>query len=209
MTDSRPSGNQAIGMGSPVGNVLESTAPSNCASVPDFDTVYEAQVDFVWRAVRRMGVHAADTDDVVQEVFVIVHRRLGEFEGRAQLKTWVFRILVHVVRHYWRTHQRRPGDRAAEDPAAIHALVADREESPFARLERVEAVRILDRLLAELDEDKREVFVLAEIEQMTAIEIAEIVEANANTVSSRLRAARQEFEKALLRFRAQELRRQP
>jgi RNA polymerase sigma-70 factor (ECF subfamily) len=114
-----------------------------------------------------------------------------------------------VVRHYWRTHQRRPGDRAAEDPAAIHALVADREESPFARLERVEAVRILDRLLAELDDDKREVFVLAEIEQMTAVEIAEIVEANANTVSSRLRAARQEFEKALLRFRAQELRRQP
>ncbi|HJX66256.1 MAG TPA: RNA polymerase sigma factor [Polyangia bacterium] len=196
-------------MGSPVGNVLESTALSNCASVPDFDTVYEAQVDFVWRAVRRMGVHAADTDDVVQEVFVIVHRRLGEFEGRAQLKTWVFKILVHVVRHYWRTHQRRPGDRAAEDPAAIHALVADREESPFARLERVEAVRILDRLLAELDDDKREVFVLAEIEQMTAVEIAEIVEANANTVSSRLRAARQEFEKALLRFRAQELRRQP
>jgi RNA polymerase sigma factor, sigma-70 family len=209
MTDSRPPGNQAIGMGSPVGNVLESTALSNCASVPDFDTVYEAQVDFVWRAVRRMGVHAADTDDVVQEVFVIVHRRLGEFEGRAQLKTWVFKILVHVVRHYWRTHQRRPGDRAAEDPAAIHALVADREESPFARLERVEAVRILDRLLAELDDDKREVFVLAEIEQMTAVEIAEIVEANANTVSSRLRAARQEFEKALLRFRAQELRRQP
>ena len=209
MTDSRPSGNQAIGMNSPAGNLLESTAPSNCASVPDFDTVYEAQVDFVWRAVRRMGVHAADTDVVVQEVFVIVHRRLGEFEGRAQLKTWVFRILVHVVRHYWRTHQRRPGDRAAEDPAAIHALVADREESPFARLERVEAVRILDRLLAELDEDKREVFVLAEIEQMTAAEIAEIVEANANTVSSRLRAARQEFEKALLRFRAHELRRQP
>lgn len=209
MTDSRPSGNQVIGMNSPTGNLLESTAPSNCASVPDFDTVYEAQVDFVWRAVRRMGVHAADTDDVVQEVFVIVHRRLGEFEGRAQLKTWVFRILVHVVRHYWRTHQRRPGDRAAEDPAAIHALVADREDSPLARLERAEAVRILDRLLAELDEDKREVFVLAEIEQMTAIEIAEIVEANANTVSSRLRAARQEFEKALLRFRAQELRRQP
>jgi RNA polymerase sigma-70 factor (ECF subfamily) len=76
-------------------------------------------------------------------------------------------------------------------------------------LERAEALRILDRLLSELDEDKREVFVLAEIEQMTAAEIAEIVEANVNTVSSRLRVARQEFEKALLRFRAHELRRQP
>jgi len=177
--------------------------------VPDFDSVYEAQLDFVWRTVRRMGVRPADTDDVVQEVFFVVHRRLAEFEGRAQLKTWVFKILLHVVRHYWRTHQRKPGDRAGEDPREIHTLEADRDNGPAATLERVEALRILDRLLAELDEDKREVFVLAEVEQMTAAEIAEIIEANVNTVSSRLRAARQEFEKALLRFRAHELRRQP
>jgi len=177
--------------------------------VLDFDVVYEEQMEFVWRTVRRMGVRTADVDDVVQEVFVIVHRRLAEFEGRAQLKTWVFKILVHVVRHYWRTHQRKPGDQAADDPAEIQTLAADHENSPSAVLERVEALRVLDGLLARLDEDKREVFVLAEIEQMSAAEIAEIVEANVNTVSSRLRAARQEFEKALLRFRAQELRRQP
>jgi len=120
----------------------------------------------------------------------------------------VFKILVHVVRHYWRTHQRKPGDQAAEDPAEIQTLASDHENSPSAMLERVEALRVLDGLLARLDEDKREVFVLAEIEQMSAAEIAEIVEANVNTVSSRLRAARQEFEKALLRYRAQELRRQ-
>ena len=81
----------------------------------DFDAVYEDLVEFVWRTVRRMGVRAADADDVVQDVFVIVHRRLAEFEGRAQLKTWVFKILVHEVRHYWRTHQRKPGDRAGEN----------------------------------------------------------------------------------------------
>jgi RNA polymerase sigma-70 factor (ECF subfamily) len=196
-------------MRSPAGNVLETAALSGCACVPDFDTVYEAQLDFVWRTVRRMGVRPADTDDVVQEVFFVVHRRLAEFEGRAQLKTWVFKILVHVVRHYWRTHQRKPGDQAAEDPAEIQTLASDHENSPSAMLERVEALRVLDGLLARLDQDKREVFVLAEIEQMSAAEIAEIVEANVNTVSSRLRAARQEFEKALLRFRAQELRRQP
>jgi RNA polymerase sigma-70 factor (ECF subfamily) len=178
-------------------------------SVPDFDAAYESQVDFVWRAVRRMGVRPADMDDVVQEVFFIVHRRLAEFEGRAQLTTWVFKILVHVVRHYWRTHRRKPGDRVAEDSAEIQTLAADHESGPAATLERIEALRVVDRLLAELDEDKREVFVLAEIEQMTAAQIAEIVEANVNTVASRLRAARQEFEKALLRFRARELRRQP
>jgi len=193
----------------PAGNALAAAVLPNRAAVPDFDSVYEANLDFVWRAVRRMGVRAADADDVVQEVFVIVHRRLAEFEGRAQIKTWVFKILVHVVRHYWRTHQRKPGDQATEEPADMQALTADHEQGPAATLERVEALRILDRLLATLDEDKREVFVLAEIEQMTAAQIAEIVEANVNTVASRLRTARQEFEKALLRFRAHELRRQP
>jgi RNA polymerase sigma-70 factor (ECF subfamily) len=196
-------------MRSPAGNALQTAASQSGVSVPDFDAAYESQVDFVWRAVRRMGVRPADMDDVVQEVFFIVHRRLAEFEGRAQLKTWVFKILVHVVRHYWRTHQRKPGDRVAEDSAEIQTLAADHESGPAATLERIEALRILDRLLAQLDEDKREVFVLAEIEQMTAVQIAEIVEANVNTVASRLRAARQEFEKALLRFRARELRRQP
>ena len=209
MTNSRGPGNQGISMRFPAGNALAAAVLPNRAAVPDFDSVYEANLDFVWRAVRRMGVRAADADDVVQEVFVIVHRRLAEFAGRARVKTWVFKILVHVVRHYWRTHQRRPGDRAAEDPAAIQALAADHEHGPAAMYERVEALRVLDRLLSQLDEEKREAFVLAEIEQMTAAEIAEIIEVNVNTVGSRLRAARQEFEKALLRFRAHELRRQP
>jgi RNA polymerase sigma-70 factor (ECF subfamily) len=197
-------------MRSPAGNVLESTvSPTGIMGVVlDFDAVYEDLVEFVWRTVRRMGVRAADADDVVQDVFVIVHRRLAEFEGRAQLKTWVFKILVHEVRHYWRTHQRKPGDRAGENVTLLQTLPADRESGPAASLERVEAVRILDRLLAGLDEDKREVFVLAEIEQMTAVEIAEIVDANVNTVASRLRAARQDFKKALARFRAHELGRQ-
>jgi RNA polymerase sigma-70 factor, ECF subfamily len=194
-------------MESPAGKILESEAVPRHPSAPDFDAIYETYVDFAWQTVRRMGVCPADADDVVQEAFVVVHRRLAEFEGRAQIKTWVFKILVHLVRHYWRTHQRRPGDQAADDLAQIQSLAAGHD--PAAALERVEALRILDRLLAELDVDKREVFVLAEIEQMTAAEIAEIVEANPNTVASRLRAARQEFEKALLRFRAHEMRRQP
>ena len=198
-------------MRTPAENVLAS-GPSPAGTVGaglDFDVVYEEQVEFVWRTARRMGVCAADADDVAQDVFVIVHRRLAEFAVRAQIKTWVFKILVHVVRHYWRTHQRKPGDRAGEDVTRMQNLAADRESCPTISLERVEAMRIVDQLLATLDEDKREVFVLAEIEQMTGLEIAEIVEANPNTVASRLRAARRDFEKALVRFRAQELGRQP
>jgi RNA polymerase sigma-70 factor, ECF subfamily len=198
-------------MRSPAGNVVATSAsPADASGARlDFDAVYEEQVEFVWRAARRMGVSAADADDVVQDVFVIVHRRLAEFAGRAQLKTWVFKILLHVVRHHWRRHRRKPGDRAGEDVTPMQHLTTERDSGPATSLERVEAMRIVDRLMDTLDDEKREVFVLAELEQMTAAEIAEVVEANPNTVASRLRAARRDFEKALARFRARELGRQP
>jgi RNA polymerase sigma-70 factor (ECF subfamily) len=87
--------------------------------------------------------------------------------------------------------------------------VAAQEKGPAGELERREALRVLDRLLCELEEGKRLVFVLAEVEQLTLAEIAEVVEANANTVASRLRAARRDFDQALLRFQARELGRMP
>jgi RNA polymerase sigma-70 factor, ECF subfamily len=176
---------------------------------PDFDTLYETMVEYVWNAVCRMGVHGSDAEDVVQEIFVIVYRRLGKFEGRAQVKTWLFKIMVHVVQHYFRAHARRPGDRAAEKGTEIQALVEAKEKGPAGELERLEALRVLDRLLCELEEGKRLVFVLAEVEQLTLAEIAEVVEANANTVASRLRVARRDFDQALLRFQARELGRMP
>lgn len=170
-----------------------------------FDALYESMVDYVWNVVSRMGVPPSDAEDVVQEVFVTVYRRLGEFEGRAQLKTWVFRIAVHFVQHYFRTRVRKPGDRATAKGTEIHVLVDQGENGPASHVEHAERYDALDRVLAELDEPKRLVFVLAELEQMTLSEIGEVVGANANTVATRLRAARQAFEKALARFQAREL----
>jgi len=174
-------------------------------ALADFDAVYEEMVGYVWNVVSHMGVHPSDAEDVVQEVFVTVYRRLGEFEGRALLKTWVFRIAVHLVQHYFRTHVRKPGDRATMKGTEIHVLADQRENGPASHVERMERYDALDRVLAELDEPKRLVFVLAELEEMTLSEIGEVVGANANTVATRLRAARQAFEKALARFQAREL----
>jgi RNA polymerase sigma-70 factor (ECF subfamily) len=189
-------------------NTVQRPPPSSAGLLDaNFDEIYESMVQYVWNIVSRMGVHRSDAEDVVQEVFVIVHRRLDDFEGRAQLKTWVFKIAVHVVQHYFRTHARKPGDRATAKGTEIHSLVERQENGPAAEAERRERLRTLDHLLDQLDEPKRAVFVLAEIEQLTLSEIAEIVELNANTVASRLRAARQGFEKALSRYRARELER--
>ena len=175
----------------------------------DFDKVYDDMVEYTWNAVCRMGVRGSDADDVVQEVFVIVYRRLPEFEGRARLKTWIFEIMVHVVQHHFRAHARKPGDRATGKGTEIESLVASQDKGPARELERRDALRVLDRLLLELDDAKRVVFVLAEIEQMTLAEIAEILEANVNTVATRLRAARRDFERALSRFHTREQDRVP
>jgi RNA polymerase sigma-70 factor (ECF subfamily) len=166
--------------------------------------VYEENLRFVWRAARRLGIDPADTDDIVQEVFVVAHRKLSEFEGRAQVKTWLYRILVGVVRHYFRGQRRKPGHRPAPLPEDVETLRDHRSNGPAEAVERADAVRILDGLLARLDSEKREVFVLAEVEQLSSVEIAEVLGVNLNTIYSRLRAARQEFERALLRFRTQE-----
>jgi RNA polymerase sigma-70 factor (ECF subfamily) len=174
-----------------------------------FGAIYESMVDYVWNVVCRMGVPQSDAEDVVQEVFVTVYRRLGEFEGRAQLKTWVFTIAAHLVQHYFRTQARKPGDRASAKGTEIQALVDQRENGPANQVERRERCDALDRVLGQLDEGKRLVFVLAELEQLTLVEIGEIVGANPNTVATRLRAARQAFEKALARFQTRELGNEP
>jgi RNA polymerase sigma-70 factor (ECF subfamily) len=182
-----------------------------------FEQVYEDNLAYVWRAAHRLGIDRADTDDVVQEVFLVAHRRLAEFEGRSSVKTWLFKILLHIVRHHHRTRARKPDQRGCDQrqgqgqgprddcPDDIDALCDDHGQGPVEAAERADAVRILDSLLGQLDSGKREVFVLAEIEQLSSVEIADILDLNVNTVYSRLRSARQDFQRVLVRFQTCEL----
>ncbi|MCA9604262.1 MAG: sigma-70 family RNA polymerase sigma factor [Myxococcales bacterium] len=171
---------------------------------PSLEAIYDQCFDFVWRSARRMGVAEAAVDDVVQEVFLVAHRRLEDFEGRSSVKTWLFGILLRVVSDHRRRHRRKGG--LAPLP---EALAADAERScPAEQAQRMDRVRLLHSLLEQLDDDKRAVFVLAELEQLTAPEIAEALGGvKLNTVYSRLRVARKQFEEALARHRAQEARR--
>jgi RNA polymerase sigma-70 factor (ECF subfamily) len=160
--------------------------------------VYEAHFDFVWRSARRLGARPAFLDDVVQEVFLVVHRRLCEFEQRSSLKSWLFGITRRVVRDHRRSAERRPAE-------ALEDEIADRAQ-PGAdqRLLLREQAELLHELLGSLDEDKREAFVLAELEQLSGPEIAEALQTNLNTVYARVRAGRQEFEAALARHTARD-----
>ncbi len=171
---------------------------------PTFDALYEQHFAFVWRNVRSLGAAPSAVEDLVQDVFVVVHRRLDDFDpARASIKTWLFGVLRRVVRDHRRTVRRKPAHFGTrEGDAEIDTMTDATDRGPHENAARAEAVRVLQAMLESLDEDKREVFVLAEIEQMTVPEIAQAIDINVNTAYARLRAARQEFEQALARRRA-------
>jgi RNA polymerase sigma-70 factor (ECF subfamily) len=181
-----------------------STATADATSLT-FEQIYDECARFVWRALLRLGVAEEWAEDMLQEVFVIVHRRLGAFRGGSQVRTWVYGIAVGVARNHRRSRRRAIRALPEVDGAADLTTVPDRpERSPDVRIENLEAARLVLRLLDELDDELREVFVLIELEGMTAAEVAGIFGSKPNTISSRLRAARIAFEKALRRSRARD-----
>ncbi|MEZ4448692.1 MAG: sigma-70 family RNA polymerase sigma factor [Nannocystaceae bacterium] len=174
-------------------------------SVPDtadFDAVYRANYGFVWRTLRHLGVEPARVDDAVQDTFLVVHRRLAEFAGRAALRTWLFQIARRVASHYRRSAAREASRRGslAEAEAAV---------SPIGGVEQAEVAELVRIFLAELDHDKAVVFVLAELERWRAPEIADALAINLNTVYSRLRAARKQLDRLVRRLDARERRGAP
>jgi RNA polymerase sigma-70 factor (ECF subfamily) len=178
---------------------VRAAAERDVVEPPDFPSVYRAHFDFVWRSLRRLGVRESALDDAHQEVFLVAYRRLGEFAGRSSLKTWLFGIALNVVRHHRRSLER---ERAHEPlPEAMHD---SSERGPLESAAKAEAAAMLQAFLAQLDADKRAVFILAELEQMTVVEVAEATHTNLRTVYSRLRAARAEFEQAVARHRARD-----
>ena len=183
-------------------DVVSLSTGSEPAPLPDFESLYDDYADFVWRNARRLGVLPAAVDDVVQEVFLVAHRRLSEVERPQALRAWMFSIVIRVVREH-RRHVRRkdPAQRRGATIVDPEQLADGRSNCPQACAERADAVRLLHQMLSELDDAKREVFVLAELEEMTELEIAEVLGENLNTVHSRLRAARKGFENAAQRQR--------
>jgi RNA polymerase sigma-70 factor (ECF subfamily) len=161
-----------------------------------FSEIYRENVAFVWRSLRRLGVCERDVDDVCQEVFVIVHRKLSTFDATATIRTWLFGIARRVAAdHRKRAHVRRE---ALAPPSELDVSQARTPPGAFA-LELRRARAILDEILDELDEAKRAVFILFELEELPMSEVAKAVECPLQTAYSRLAAARKQVESAVLR----------
>ena len=166
-----------------VAHVVEVDLP-----LPSFDEVYEAHFAFVWRVLRTFGVPETALEDAAQDVFVVVHRRLPEFEGRATVTTWLFAISRRIAC----THRRKLGRDSRSEPIADDDFAAPNDT--FAALSRAQAATTVLAILDTMDDEKRAVFALVELEQLSVPEVAKLLDLNLNTAYSRLRIARQVFE---------------
>jgi RNA polymerase sigma-70 factor (ECF subfamily) len=170
--------------------------PVRADAVPSFEQIFVDHAPFIWRALRRLGVHEADAEDVCQEVFMIVHRRLASFEGRSSIQTWIYGICVRVTADYRKRAHRRhesPSDDLPERSAAVNQ---------HDELEDHQSRALLDAVISKLDDDKRAVFVLFELEELPMTEVAVAVGCPLQTAYARLYAARRVVEAALRRATA-------
>jgi RNA polymerase sigma-70 factor, ECF subfamily len=157
-------------------------------ATPSLEQWYRDHFAFVWRSARRLGVQPAQLDDAVQDVFMIVQRKLGSYEPRHSPQAWLFAITRRVAADQRRS-LRRKGKSMPLDEASIRAGGDD----PLSGALRRERADVVARFLTQLDDHHRAVFILCELEQMSAPDIAHAVEANLATVYSRIRSARLSF----------------
>ena len=160
--------------------------------------VHERHGEFVWKTLYRMGIRPPHVEDVYQEVFLVVHRRLGTFNGQCAITTWLYEICFRVAAGYRRkAHFRR--EELVPDWSEMESLSSSLP-SPERQLVAARQAKQLERILDELPLEYRVVFVMFEIEGMTSEQIAESVGAPLGTVYSGLYRARKRFARALTRL---------
>lgn len=186
--------------GMPHSSELESDAApwTQPTWTPDAATKLRALVDqhhaFVWRSLRRLGVPTDDVDDAVQKVFLVVAKKLAN-EAPQHEKAYLFAVAYRVASDARRSVKRR------REVATELPITVDEGPTPEEAMRRSQARAVLDTILDAMPLDLRAVFVLHELEETSMREIAELVGVPPGTVASRLRRAREEFEKLTKRFR--------
>lgn len=149
--------------------------------------LFESYAAFVWRTLRYHSVAERDLDDVSQEVFLIIFRKLPNFDPRGSLRAWIYGICMRVAWDYRsRAHKRHE---------VLVDEISDRGggSNPAEESERLAEQRRLQEMLQRLDEEKRAVLVLHELEGLPMSEVAEIVQCPIKTAYSRLAAARKQM----------------
>jgi RNA polymerase sigma-70 factor (ECF subfamily) len=179
---------------------LQATRSEAQALRPDVASIHARHAEFVWLTLQRLGVAEPDVEDLLQEVFFVVHRRLDSFDGSSRMTTWLFGICVRVVASYRRRAFRRRERSVDQVPEQATAET----ESPESAMLAHEARERLRAVLDLMDLEKRAIFVMFEIDELSCEAIAEMLSVPTGTVYSRLHAARRAFQRALERLRGRE-----
>jgi RNA polymerase sigma-70 factor (ECF subfamily) len=171
-------------------------APSDADTRARFRAVFEREFDYVWGSLRRLGVHARDLEDVAQEVFVQVHRRIDVYDPARPIRPWLFAFALRCASDWKRLARHR-----------VEVLGVDREPAaatprPDMVLEQAEDVRLVLCALEQIEIERRAVFILHDLDECPMREIAGSLGIPFNTGYSRLRAAREDFTAAVRRLRA-------
>jgi RNA polymerase sigma-70 factor (ECF subfamily) len=177
--------------------------PENSAlPVPTLKTIYKEYFDFVWSSARHLGAAGDAIDDVVQDVFIVIHHKLATLQRPEALRSWIYGIVRRTVSDYRRSRRNR--DAAGARLGAEFKSTLPSQPSPLDMAERSAELALLESVLSKLDETKREIFVMVEVLEMSVPEVVQVLEIPLNTAYSRLRLARQSFEEALARHEARD-----
>lgn len=182
-----------------VGVVLELPVASPGADAPpapDFTQLFESQSSYVWGTLRRLGVRERDLEDLVHDVFLVVHRHLGDYDPRRPIRPWLFGISFRVAAGYRRlarTQREVVSDRIeATDPRPSIEQLLDAKQNDA----------LVMRALELIDLDRRAILLMHEFDGHTMPEIADTLAIPLNTAYSRLRLAREQFTSACRRLLA-------
>lgn len=151
----------------------------------DFAGVYRAHLDYVWASLRRLGVAARDLEDIAHEVFLVVHRKLGEYDRGRPIRPWLFGIAYRVASEHRKKDARRPQQELEDELAA-----SESSTSPERLTVKRQAIELARKALDAVDEEARAVFVLAELDGVAVTDVAESLAIPVNTAYTRLRRAR-------------------
>lgn len=177
---------------------LPEADPAVTESRLSVERIHEKHGEFVWRTLHRMGIRPPHVEDVYQEVFLVVHRRLGSFTGQCAITTWLYEVCFRVAAGYRRkAHFRR--EELIPDWSELDGLSSD-APSPERQLVTARRAKRLEQILDTMPLEYRVVFVMFEVEGLSSEEIAASVGAPLGTVYSRLHRARKRFARALARL---------
>jgi len=159
----------------------------------ELDALVRTNFEFVWRLLRRLGLPESDADDAAQQVFTIACRRFGAIQKGSE-RSFLYGCALNGASK-WRAARARQRDRYEVDAEVLESEHPCGDEL----LDRHKARRLLDEILDSMPEELRTVFVLFEFEELTSNQIAEILGVPRGTAASRLRRAREDFEKRVTR----------